>query len=108
MKISNPKNLLKKDVIIFDLDGTIAPSKSAMDSEMTRLLSKLLEVKKVAVISGGNLKQYKLEILDPLKGKKFNAQNLFLFPTCSSMFYRQREGKWKQIYAHTLSKGQVK
>jgi hydroxymethylpyrimidine pyrophosphatase-like HAD family hydrolase len=42
-----------KKLIVFDLDGTLAPSKSALDGEMSTLLHDLLGVVKVAVISGG-------------------------------------------------------
>ena len=42
-----------KRLIVFDLDGTLAQSKSPLDAEMATLLGRLLEVVKVAVISGG-------------------------------------------------------
>ena len=41
-----------KRLIVFDLDGTLAPSKSSLDAEMAALLNKLLGFIKVAVISG--------------------------------------------------------
>ena len=43
-----------KKLIVFDLDGTLAESKSSLDVEMASLLTALLGVVKVAVISGGN------------------------------------------------------
>lgn len=46
-----------KKLIVFDLDGTLAESKSALDAEMATLLSALLVIVKVAVISGGNWQQ---------------------------------------------------
>jgi hydroxymethylpyrimidine pyrophosphatase-like HAD family hydrolase len=42
-----------KKLVIFDLDGTLAESKSSLDDEMASLLSSLLRIVKVAVISGG-------------------------------------------------------
>ena len=42
-----------KTLIIFDLDGTLAKSKQPIESEMATLLSRLLDVVKVAIISGG-------------------------------------------------------
>ena len=42
-----------KALIVFDLDGTLAASKSAIDSEMATLLTALLAEAKVAIISGG-------------------------------------------------------
>ena len=44
-----------KKLVIFDLDGTLAESKSAIDAEMAQLLDRLLGLVKVAVISGGDL-----------------------------------------------------
>lgn len=107
MKISNPKKLNQKDVVVFDLDGTIAPSKSTMDQEMAQLLTKLLDVKKVAVISGGEIKQFKIQMLGALKGHQADYKNLFLFPTCSSIFYRYQNNNWHQVYAHVLSSAQI-
>ncbi|MDP1713009.1 MAG: hypothetical protein Q8K86_11215 [Candidatus Nanopelagicaceae bacterium] len=41
-----------KKLVVFDLDGTLAESKSAVDPEMIALLNSLLLMTKVAVISG--------------------------------------------------------
>jgi HAD superfamily hydrolase (TIGR01484 family) len=108
MRISNFKKLKNKDLIVFDLDGTVAPSKSAMDSEMAELLKKLLDKKSVAVISGGEIKQFRLQLLGGLKGHRVDYSKLFLFPTCSSVFYKYFKGKWKVVYAYYLKPAQVK
>ena len=44
-----------KALVVFDLDGTLAQSKSSLDAEMAALLNQLLGLIKVAVISGGEL-----------------------------------------------------
>ncbi len=44
-----------KKLIVFDLDGTLAPSKSSLDPKTAGLLRDLLRVVKVAVISGGRM-----------------------------------------------------
>jgi phosphomannomutase len=38
-------------LVIFDLDGTLAASKSSLDAEMASLLRDLLDVVQVAIIS---------------------------------------------------------
>ena len=38
-----PESKPMKRLIVFDLDGTLAESKSSLDSEMTELLHKLLD-----------------------------------------------------------------
>jgi len=52
-----------KKLIVFDLDGTLAESKSPLDAEMAVLLRELLTVAKVAVISGGDWPQFQTQLL---------------------------------------------
>ena len=52
-----------KELIVFDLDGTLAESKSFLDAEMATLLSAFLGIMKVAVISDGNLPQFEKQLL---------------------------------------------
>jgi hydroxymethylpyrimidine pyrophosphatase-like HAD family hydrolase len=59
------KNKMKK-LIVFDLDGTLAESKSPLDAEMSKLLGALLGIVKVAVISGGNWPQFEKQLLSNL------------------------------------------
>jgi phosphomannomutase len=47
-----------KELVDFDMDGTLAASKSSIDAEIGRLLESLLAVVKVAVISGGAWQQF--------------------------------------------------
>lgn len=106
MQVTNLKKLKPKKLVVFDLDGTIARTKSPMDQQMANLLAKLLEVKKVAVISGGKLGIFKIQLLNPLETSKKSLENLFLFPTTGTRFYRYRKG-WKNIYAHQFTKQEV-
>ncbi len=92
-----------KKLIIFDLDGTLAESKTMMDEEMAGLLGQLLKLKKVAVISGGRFEQFKKEFLDTLAKKQFNLKSLYLFPTCATSFYRYEQGTWIKVYQERLS-----
>ena len=94
--------LRKKELVVFDLDGTLAPSKAVMDNEMSGLMARLLSKKKVAVISGGKYEQFKLQLLDALHASKELFKNLFLFPTTSTSFYRYNKS-WKNVYTLKLS-----
>ena len=107
MKITYPSKLKSKHLIVFDLDGTLAPTKSVMDGEMVKLFIKLLKAKKVAVIGGGKYGLFKEQMLGRLKGNKSLLQNLFLFPTTANAFYRYNKG-WIRVYSHELSKQQIK
>ncbi|OGE74451.1 MAG: hypothetical protein A3C49_03275 [Candidatus Doudnabacteria bacterium RIFCSPHIGHO2_02_FULL_42_25] len=107
MKISNLNKLGQKDLIVFDLDGTLARTKSPMDKEMARILKQLLSVKKVAVIGGGKYEVFQMQLLNELKASKKLLENLFLFPTTATVFYKYQNG-WKKVYYHGLTKQQVK
>ncbi|OGZ44141.1 MAG: hypothetical protein A2756_01715 [Candidatus Ryanbacteria bacterium RIFCSPHIGHO2_01_FULL_48_27] len=92
----------QKKLIIFDLDDTLAPSKSPIDAEMAGLLVKLLAHKKVAVMSGGSLKQLELQILQNLSCTDTLLGNFFLFPTCATSFLRHQNGSWHVVYKEEL------
>jgi len=107
MKISNPTILKPKKLIVFDLDGTLTPSKSPLRRDMAALLSRLLKEKPVAVIGGGTYKQFKTQFVTHAQLPPALMKNLFLFPTSSTAFYKYRHG-WKKVYAHGLTQEQKK
>lgn len=98
-------------LVVFDLDGTLTPSKSDMDGEIGELVIKLLNKKRVAVIGGGKYEQFQKQFLSVLHGHRVHGdhvvdkllRNLFLFPTSGSVFYRYDDGAWQEIYAEKLS-----
>lgn len=103
MKIYNFKKMGSKKLIIFDLDGTLTPTKAPMDKEMAKLFKKLLAIKKVAVIGGGKYDIFKTQLLRRFKAPNQLFSNLFLFPTTATAFYLYKFG-WKKVYALQLSK----
>jgi len=90
-----------KKLIIFDLDGTLAESKSAIDVEMASLLGKLLKIVKVAIISGGDFPQFEEQVLANLEHCE-QLRNLSLLPTCGTKFYRY-ESSWQKLYSEDFS-----
>jgi HAD superfamily hydrolase (TIGR01484 family) len=90
-----------KKLVIYDLDGTLAESKSAMDAEMARLLHDLLGVVKVAVISGGDWPQFEKQLLSNLPHDA-RLENLSLLPTCGTKFF-EYTGDWKKLYSEDLT-----
>lgn len=90
-----------KDLIIFDLDGTLAPSKSLLEPETARLLTQLIEKKKVAVISGGGFPQFENQLLKTLPVSFEKRENLLLLPTSGTRMYAWR-GAWTEQYAERL------
>ena len=94
------KGLMKK-LIVFDLDGTLAKSKSPLDAEMGLLLSSLIGIVKVAVISGGDWPQFEKQLLSNLSHGE-HLKNLSLLPTCGTKFY-QYTGNWEKLYSEDLT-----
>jgi|SRR6185312_1846342 len=93
-------------LIVFDLDGTLAESKAALDPEMAKLLSSLLSVVKVAVISGGDWPQFEKQVLSNLP-KKQSLKNLSILPTCGTKYYQYKSG-WKELYAENFTDDEKK
>jgi hydroxymethylpyrimidine pyrophosphatase-like HAD family hydrolase len=95
-----------KKLIVFDLDGTLAPSKSSLAPQTAGLLRDLLAVTKVAVISGGAWAQFEAQLLTDLPNNSCLA-NLSLLPTCGTKFF-QYNGKWEELYSEDLTAEQKK
>ncbi|QBO57032.1 HAD-IIB family hydrolase [Chryseobacterium salivictor] len=90
-----------KKLIVFDLDGTLTKSKSAIDREMADLLNNLLEVAQIAIISGGDWPQFETQVLQYLPTKAM-LKKLMILPTCGTKFYRYRKG-WKKLYEENFT-----
>ena len=95
-------DISKYDLIIFDLDGTLTPSKSPLDPKMGEVLAKLLQKKKVAVISGCNFEQFKDQFLKTLPVDPNIYRNLVILPTSGSSMYLWKDG-WQLEYSDNLS-----
>ena len=91
-----------KKLIVFDLDGTLAESKSPIDAEMATLLGALLAIVKVAVISGGNWPQFEKQLLSNLPADD-RLKNLSLLPVCGTKFYQYRSS-WSPLYSEDIAK----
>ena len=90
-----------KKLIVFDLDGTLAESKSSLDAEMAALLHELLRAAKVAVISGGDWPQFEKQLLSNLPQDE-RLMNLSLLPTCGTKFYKYVV-EWKKLYSEDFT-----
>jgi hypothetical protein len=90
-----------KKLIVFDLDGTLAESKSPLDAEMSALLHDLLGIVKVAVISGGDWPQFEKQVLSHLPHDG-SLVNLSLLPTCGTKFFEYK-GEWKKLYSEDFT-----
>lgn len=85
------------DIIAFDLDGTLAPSKSPLEPDMAAVLSQLLGRWKVAVISGASFAQFQKQFLSHLPCPASALVNLSVLPTNGSDLcqYDDNTGEWQ-------------
>ncbi len=91
-------------LVVFDLDGTLAQSKRAVDPEMAALLVRLVSVVRVAVISGGAWPQFEQQLLGGLPGGDW-LKRVSLMPTCGAEFYRY-EGVWTRVYSERFTEAE--
>ncbi len=89
-------------LIVFDLNGTLTPSKSALEPAMAEMILKLLSRTKVAVISGSGYPQFQVHFLQSLPTTYSSFNNLYLLPTSGARFYTWR-GTWNEVYAEHLT-----
>ncbi|GAA2054307.1 HAD-IIB family hydrolase [Catenulispora yoronensis] len=89
-------------VVAFDLDGTLAESKTAITPRMAGLLVRLLAEVQVCVISGGAFPQFQAQLLDHLPAAPEQLARLNLMPTNGTRYYLFRDGAWQEIYAEDL------
>ena len=51
------------ELVAFDLDDTLAPSKTRLPQEMARIVARLLDRTSVCVISGGQFGQFRTQVV---------------------------------------------
>ena len=87
-----------KQLVAFDLDGTLAESKQPLKDDMGEALADLLAVANVAVISGGDWPQFDKQVASRLP-KRADLSKLWLMPTTGTKLYIHRQGEWNPVYA---------
>lgn len=94
-----------KKVIAFDLDGTLAPSKSNLPDRIAELLDELLEYYQVCVMSGGKFGQFETQLIAGLKVEPSKLVKLHLMPTCGTQYYTYdiSSSSWQQVYAENFN-----
>jgi len=94
-----------KDLIAFDLDGTLAESKQPLGEPMGDALARLSQVAHVAVISGGDWPQFDKQVASRLP-ERADRSRLWLMPTTGTKLYTHREGQWAPVYAELFEEAQ--
>lgn len=96
---------MRRRLIAFDLDGTLAVTKSPISDVMADRLKDLLSVYEVCVISGGTFDQFRRQVIDRLDVSPEQMSRLHIMPTSGTKYFRfdDRELTWVLQYAHDLS-----
>lgn len=99
-----------KKLIAFDLDGTLAPSKSTLPKRMAALLNQLLEKYEVCIISGGKYELFQRQVLSQITKDPALLKKLHLMPTSGTRYlsFDAKSDDWKEEYAENLTSEQKK
>jgi phosphomannomutase len=92
-------DIASKEIFIFDLDGTLVPSKLNLERETADILVKLLEKKKIAVVSGESPEQFRTQFISHLPLTEHGCENLFILPLTGSQLEIWDGNTWVQRYA---------
>lgn len=97
-----------KKLLAFDLDDTLAVTKSPISDRISELLGQVLEYFDVCIISGGKFEQFKVQVIEQADFSPMQLRRLHLMPTCGTRYYRYSEVEkdWKLEYAEDLTKDQ--
>ncbi|QOR46835.1 HAD-IIB family hydrolase [Trueperella pecoris] len=90
-------------LLAFDLDDTLAPSKSPLPARMAAALRALLDIRDVCVISGGNFEQFENQLLTGLDASPEELSRLHLMPTCGTRYMKYDAGAWAPVYVRDLT-----
>lgn len=94
---------MRKKLVAFDLDGTLAPSKSHFHPRMVNMFDRLLEKYQVCVISGGKYELFQRQFLSQITAEPELLEKLHLMPTSGTRYYRFEDGKWVEKYAENFA-----
>jgi HAD superfamily hydrolase (TIGR01484 family) len=98
------KKLDDFDIFLFDMDGTLAQSKSPISERMKTCLEGILSYKKIGIISGGNWEQFETQVVEHINQKYYH--NLIILPTSGTQLYIYDVEKesWVQKYNEAFKK----
>lgn len=102
---SDRASATSRRLIAFDLDGTLAVSKSPISAPIAELLRQLIHRYDVCVISGGAFPQFQVQVLDRLDLDEAARARLHLLPTSGTRYHRYvpARRRWELQYSNDLS-----
>ena len=99
-----------KKILAFDIDDTLAVTKSPIDDRMAEALIKVAKKFQICIISGGKFEQFLNQIIDRLNVEEKFLTQFHLMPTCGTQYYTYSllKKNWQKIYSQDLSLSQRK
>ena len=99
-----------KKLLAFDLDDTLAVSKSPISDRMAEILGQILNEFDVCIISGGRYEQFQKQVIEQADFSPMQLRRLHLMPTCGTRYYRFNEvaKEWELQYAEDLTEAEKK
>lgn len=101
----NPRFVSFK-LVAFDLDDTLAPSKSVLPEQVVGALCELAQRVPVAIISGANVTQFETQVLRSLEeylgGREELLERFHILPTCGTQYRIRKNGNWQDLYRELL------
>jgi HAD superfamily hydrolase (TIGR01484 family) len=97
-----PDDPKKAEIVVFDLDNTLAVSKQPLTKSMALLLAQLSKKTKVAVITGGKLDQLKDQVIAQLPPSA-SLESIYLLPTSGAGLFTYEEREWMKVYEQEIS-----
>jgi phosphomannomutase len=94
-----------KKVLAFDMDDTIAITKSPISDRMAAAFNNILDSFDICIISGGKYELFHKQFIDRLDLTDAKLKRIHLMPTCGTRYYRYDEAMsdWALQYAEDLS-----
>lgn len=99
-----------KKILAFDLDGTLAPSKSTLPDRVSELLIGLLDYFDICVISGAKYELIQQQVLNNLPADEKQLTRLHLMPTSGTRYYTYdvQAKDWQLNYADDFTAAEKK
>ena len=86
---------------LFDLDDTLAPSKSRVGDEVVDMIVALTKVVQVGVISGGRFEQFDTQLLSSIDDEDALGQ-IHVLPPCGTRYLVRKGNEWSEVYSEPL------
>ena len=94
-----------KKVLAFDMDDTIAITKSPINERMATAFNHILDNFDICIISGGKFELFENQVISRLDVDPTKLRRVHLMPTCGTRYYRfdVADNEWQLQYAEDLT-----